>query len=495
MKKTLLITVLTLFTTIAVLAQNDDPLIMEDFAKGIKGSNTFAFNDHLNVMQVTTDDDKFDLVAVNDKLEIVWRTSLAGYGIKTDKFQNKIVALASSDHSFFKGTTNTFLAYVIDPANGKVLAEKVVYKSTNDLVEFPQMYTGDGAFFKLAVRQSGFARKIHVGIPIYSLFTMNSYTREYNETRNLQVIEYNDKLDSISAFKPVISNGTFISLAWNKHADMFIGWLNGPTIEVYKYDAGKTKPSNMLTADVVFKEDKSIIPSEHFMLKPSDNSNVLYYSMIYVNEDKDGELGIGKLDFATNKKLYVAQALDKATLKAIKKSFVPVNKKIDDVDMGYGKGMKLLYMDELDGKVVTAIASHSTRASAISNGVFMIENSILINAYDQNLALKFQNVLPTGYIYPSRHLKTSFHFNKNKLYMVSNAKTGMTTLSGLFSILDIGNGQWDKMEYLSKKHISNSDYSDGSSVLWFSNNFIVPYLSPKMFSATKTDVTLQLNNY
>ncbi|OOQ60974.1 hypothetical protein [Mucilaginibacter pedocola] len=470
--------------------------MIEDFAESIKGSNSFAFNDHLNVMQISTDDDKFDLVAVNDKFEVVWKTSLAGYGIKTDKFQNKVIALAANDHSNMKGTTNTFLAYVIDPANGKVLAEKVVYKSSNDLVEFPQMYTGDGAFFKLAVRQSGFARKIHVGIPFYSLFTANSYAREYNETRNLQVIEYNDKLDSVSAFKPVISNGTFISLGWNKHADMFIGWLNGPTIEVYKYDAGKTKPSNMLSADVVFKEDKSVVPSEHFMLKPSENSNVLYYGMMYVNQDNDGELGIGKFDFSTNKKLYATQALDKASLKAIKKNFTPVNKKIDDVDMGYGKGMTLLYLDELDGKVVAAIASRSKRASSINNyGVYMIQNSMLINAYDQNLVLKFQNVLPSDYIYPTRYLKTSFRFNNNKLYILSNAKTGMYSISGILSILDISTGQWDKMEYLSKKHIGNSDYADGGSVLWFGSNFMVPYLSTKSFAPNRADVTLQLNNY
>lgn len=494
MNKTLLIAIAVLFSFKLAIAQ--DAPVLEDFAKSVRTSNTFQFNDHLNIMQVTVDDDKFDLVAVNDKMEVVWRTPLAGYGIKTDKFQNKIVALASSDHSLFKGTTNTFLAYVVDPANGKVLAEKVVYKSSNDLFEFPYMYTGDGAFFKLAVRQSGYARKIHVGIPIYSLFQTNTYIAEYNETRNLQVIEYNDKLDSISSFKPVISNGTFISMAWNKHADMFVSWLNGPSIEVYKYDAGKTKPSNMLAADVFFKEDKSIIPSKYLMLKPAANSNVVYYSMVYRNTDNDGELGIGKLDFATNKKQFVVQALDKATLKEIKKSFVPVNKKIDDVDMGYSKGMTLLYLNEVDGIVVTAVASQATQSSSINrSGVYMIENAIVLNGYNPDLNLKFQNVIPTGYIYPTRRLTTSFYYNKNKLYMVSNAKTGMTTNSGLFSVLNTSNGQWEKMDYLSKKHISNSDYSDGTSVMWFGNGFIVPYCSPKTFSPGKVDVTLQQNSY
>jgi hypothetical protein len=493
MTKALLTFLSILILPVLVSAQNE-PLIYEDFAKGIKATNTFAFNDHLNIMQVSVDDENFDLIAVNDKMQIVWKTSLAGYGIKTDKLKGKIIALASSDHSSFKGTNNTFKAYVVDPANGKVLADKVVYKSTDEYVEFPQMYTGDGAFFKLAVRRSGFKRKIHVVTPI-SFFT-NSYEKEFNETKNLQVIEYNDKLDSVSSFKPAKSNGIFISLAWNKHADMFIGWLNGPSIEVYKYDAGKTVPSNQLTAPISIKVDDSARPSENLLLQPSENSNVLYYSLLYRNPDKDTELGIGKLDFETNKKSYVTQVIDKANLKVIKKAFVPINKDIDDVDFGYGGGMGLKYMDEVDGRVILTIASNATVSSSVnSGGVYYLEYAPLINVYDKDLNLKFQQVLPSNSYYPSRKLQTGYHIIKNKLYMVANTKKGLTANIGVFGILDLNSGKWDKMERLSKKHISNSEYSEGPSILWFGNSFIVPYFAPKTFAFSKKNVTLQLNQY
>ncbi|RYU90007.1 hypothetical protein EWM62_10710 [Mucilaginibacter terrigena] len=495
MRRSLLPYFIALLLPLLASAQNEAP-VNEDFAKGIKATNTFAFNDHLNVMQVSTDDENFDLIAIDDKMQIVWKTSLAGYGIKTDKLKGKIIALASSDHSMFKGTNNTFKAYVVDPATGKVLADKVVYKSTDEYVEFPQMYTGDGEFFKLAVRQSGFKRKIHVGVPIFSFFAYNGYVKEYNETKNLQVIEYNDKLDSVSSFKPAKSNGIFISLAWNKHADMFIGWLNGPSIEVYKYDAGKTVPSNQLTVPVSLKEDKAVIPSKSLLLQPAEDKNILYYSLLYRNPDKDTELGIGKLDFETNKKSYVTQVIDKANLKVIKKAFVPVNKDIDDVDLGYGGGMGLKYMNEVDGKVILTVASNATVSSGVSSGgVYYLEYAPIINVFDKDLNLKFQQVLPSNSYYPSRPLQTGYHVIKNKLYMVANTKKGLTKNLGVFGILDINTGKWDKMELLSKKHISNSDYSEGPSILWFGNSFIVPYFAPKTFAFTKSNVSLQLNQY
>jgi len=493
MTKTLL-TYFSLFLLPLLSAAQNEPQVIEDFVEGVKATNTFTFNDHLNVMQVSTDDANFDLIGINDKMQVVWRTSLAGYGIKTDKLKGKVIALASSDHSAMKGTNNTFVVYVLDPANGKLLANKTVYKSSDEYVEFPQMYTGEGEFFKLAVRQTSYRRKIHVVVPLVSLFTERNNSKELNDTRGLTVVEFNDKLDSVKAFKPVISNGLFVSLAWNRHADMFIGWLNGPSIEIYKYDVGKTAPSNQLTVPVDFEVSKYAVVSGNLYLQSAENLNVLYYSMVYLNQRKDAELGIGKLDFATNKKAYVVQVLDKTNLKAIKKGFIPINKDLDDVELGDGKGMTIKYMNETSGRVIVGIASDYSLSSSVSRGgMYMCEDALLINGFDQDLQLKYQQVLPANSAYPNIRLTTGYHVSKNKLYVLANTKKGFTSILGVYGVLDIGTGKWDKMERLSKKNLDNGSYSAGQSILWFGNSFVVPYLSPKTFSA-KSDISLQLNN-
>ena len=445
---------------------------------------------------INNDNENFDLLAVNDQMQVLWKKSFIGFALAVDKFKNKVVAIASTDHSGIKGSNNTYKGFILDAANGKTLAEKVIFTGSDEYMTYPIIYTGEGAYLKLAVRQSGLKRKLHVGLPFLGGFSINGYAKEFNETHDLQVLDLNEQLDPIATIKPAISNGSFINIRWNKQADMFVGWLNGPSIEVYRYDAGKTTPSAQLTADVVLKEDKSSLPGEYILFTPSEvNNSILYYSLLYINTNKDAELGIGKFDFKSGKKQYVTQVLDKDNLKAVKKAFVPVNKKIDDVNTGYGKGMKIRYMNEISGVLVTTLSSTSSESSSIGSGRWQMEASILINGYDANLNLKYQQYMPVSYSNPNFLLPTGYHSEKNKLYIVANNKDGMVSLKSVYGAFDVTTGQWDKMDYLSKKKINNSAYSAGGAILWFGNSYIVPYMAPKGLMSIKYDVTLQQDIY
>jgi hypothetical protein len=496
MIKTLLTYLILLFLPLLTLAQNEPPL-MEDFIEGARDVNTFAMNDHVNILQINKDNENFDLMAVNDKMQVLWTNTFTGYALSVDKFKDKIVALVSTDHSFFKGSNDTYKAYLVDPANGKLIVEKVIYTGPNEYRCFAQLNTGKGAFMKLAVRQTGLKRSIKVALPgPLAFFSIRSYNRQGIQTTAMQILDFDEKLNVTSTITPIISNGTYISTDWNKQGDMFVSWLNGPSVEVYKYDAGKTSPSAQMTASVTFKEDKDNDPSDNVIFKPSDDGKTLYYTMLYKNLDKDLEFGIGKLDFSTNKKDYTAQLLTKKYLKSIKKSFVPVNKDIDDVDMGSPGGMSIRYMDEIDGKIVTALSSRTMQSSSINSyGVWRIEDATLLIGYDTDFKQKFQTVLPSGYAVPERNLATGYHFVKNKLYVLANNKSGMRTIKGMYGVLDVNTGQWEKMTMLSKKHISNSDFMDGASILWFGSNYIVPYFKPKGLMQSKYNITLQQNQY
>jgi len=486
MKKYLLPCLLLLFPFV-ILAQ-DAPALYKDFYNGIKGAHSFVWDDHINIMQVNTDNDKFDIVAVNDQMQILWKTSLEGFAFTTQKFRNKIVAVASTDHSTFKGNNNTYKAYMIDPATGKMLVEKVIYNGTDDYMEYPAVFTGEGAYFKFCIRKSGFKRTLHVA------FLGNNYEKQLNETSEYDVLTMNEKLETLSTIKLPISNGTLITVCANKKADLFAAWLNGPSIEVYQYPDGSSNPVKQLNASIEFKPDNSIIPSEYVKLLASpSNNNILYYGITYSNQDKDVELGIGKFDFSNDKKLFVTEAFNKDHVKLLEKGFVPVNKKINDVSLGSRKGLQLRYMAEVNGGLITTVTSQSSSAGAY--GSWMTENSVLINGYDENLNTRFQQILPTNYSMPNSTLPFGYHVAKNKFYVVSNNKTGVTTLTALYGCLDLSTGKWDKMEELSKKKIGNGEYSAGGAILWFSDNYIVPYFAPKGLSQGKVDVVLQQNSY
>lgn len=492
MKKNLLFYFVLLLPVFAS-AQNDPPLY-KDFAEGIKSINTLVFDEHVNILQINTDNENFDLEAVNDQMQVLWKTSFSGYSLAVKKFKGKVLAIVSTDHSSIKGINNTYKAYLVDPKNGKLLAEKEIYTAPDTYMETPSVFTGEGDHFLLAVRETGMARKIHVALPsVFALITINKLEKEFNATRSLQVLEFNEKLEKINDYKPALANGTMINWACNTHGDLFIGWLNGPSIEVYKYDAGKAAPSDQLTADIEFKNDDKIVPSEHIVFKPSEtNPNVFYYGLTYVNTDDVAQLGVGKFDFSTNKKSYVAQPFSKASLKALEKSFVPVNKKLDDINTGNAKSLRIKYFNEKDGSIVAALSTTFVSSGRYSNS--MIETSLIINGFDNDLALKSQQILPSGYAYGIT-LPSAFRMAKNKLYIVSNLKSGMLTINGIYGCLDLATGKWDKMELLSKKKIGNSDYMNGDGVLWFGSNYVVSYFDPAGWVRVKFNITLQQNEY
>jgi len=486
-----------LLTPFVVLAQDENPPLVKDFYKGVRSiPQSFELNDHVNVMQFNLDDHNFDVVAVDEQMQVLWKTNLQGYMITTRKFRDKILAVAATDFSNVKRNNNTFKAYIIDPATGKVLVEKVIFDGNPDYFTFPFVFTGDGNIFKFAVRQSAFTRRMHVAMPsLLALVSINSYEKEYNQTTDFDVIEFNDKLEPINKFKPVFNTGTFIGMDCNKAGDTFIAWYNEGSLDFVKYVEGQSTPSKPISASIALKKNATDSFGIDIVVQACvTNNNALYYALSFKNQDKENEMGVGKLDFSNGKEEYVNEVFSKDHVKEIKKSYVTVNKKLHSPNLGPVSAIDVKGFYQKNGNVMVALTS-TAYSSAMNGGTWVDEYNVLINCYDADLKFKFQQLIPTSYAVPERHLPIGFHIANNKLYVLSNDKEGMTTLYGTFATIDLTTGACDKIYWLSKKKISNSDAAASSSVLWFPGSFVIPYLDLRGFSGRKYDITLQKNSY
>lgn len=480
----------------ALFAQQDPIALYPDFYDGIKSITSIVWDDHTNIATVNLDNENFELTAVNDQPQQLWRSSFVGYVLKTARFKDKIIAIAATEHSNFKGAGNTYVAYLVDAANGKQLATKEIYHGPDDYVEIPAVFTGGGNFVKLCVRQTAFARKMHVGLPgMFAMFSIGKYEKEFNETKELDEVTLTDKLEPTTVKLPV-ANGSMVNWCANIKGDLFIAWFNGPTIKVYKYPDGSASPVRQINADISFVPNNRTMLSESFLLHASSaNPDVLYYATSYNNPDNDAELGVGKMDFSTGKKAFVTEAFNRDHVKTLEKSFVTINKKADDVNLGARSDLHIRYLDEAGGTLITAVTSQHFQSSSIGAGVGCLENSVLVNGYDENLATRFQQILPANYAYANRFLPIAYHATRDKFYCISNEKSGLNTETGIYGCLDLASGKWEKMQALSKKHIGNAEYVDGKAVLWFGNSFAVPYFALKGLSQGNADVTLQQNGY
>lgn len=465
-------------------AQDDAMAVVKNFYKGAdNGSSSFIWNDHINIMQFTRSNDKFDIVAVNDQVQLLWKTSLNGYIISACKFKDKILAVAATDYSSAKQHNNTFKGFLIDPANGKVLLEKVIYDGQQQYLTYPFIFTGDGSFFKFALRQSAVERRIHIGIAFVS---DNSWSKQIRATKDMDVIEFNDKLEPVKKLKPVITDGTFINMTCNNQGDLFTAWYNAGKVNMVKYDKDKNLPSAALEEAISL--DKDILDdTRSFFIEPSKkNGNILYYSFTFKNQDKETELAVGKLDFSALKDKYVNEIFTKDHTKDIRKSYVQVNKKLGTPDFGDLKGLQVRAFNDIDDHLIVTLSSYVYSRGSYGGG-WTTEYSTILNNYDTDLNFKFQYIIPTGSS-PNRYSENGYYHKNNKFYVITNDQQGMVTENGVYSVFDLTNGRCDKIELLSKKKIANSKPALGSKALWFNNSFVVPY-------DDGGDITLQQNSY
>ena len=482
-----LIVILLLLSPFLSFAQ-EEGAVVKDFCKGVRGINTsFSLNDHVNIVQILSDNENFDIAAVNDQMQTLWKTSLKGYVVSTSKFKDKILAVAATEYSSTKLSNNTFKGYIIDPSNGKVLLEKIIFDGNQNYLSFPYVFTGDGSFFKFCLRQSACERRIHVGI---ALISENSWIKQLKTTRDMDIIDFDEKLDPVYKLKPVLPNGVFLNIACNNNGDTFIGRYNSGNIVIEKYDAGKNSPSTEQTLDITLDDD--VLSSDIPMESSKKNKNVLYYALTFKNANKEIELGVGKLDFTTGKKQYTSEIFTKDHVKELKKNFTPANKKLDSPDLGDRSTLKVRVLNEIDDHIIVSLASTVSQRGNYSSST--IEYSTLINNFDINLNLRHQYLIPTSCL-PLEHSNNEFHYDKNKLFVITNNLHGLASVNAVYSVFDLNNGQCEKMEILSKKKIGNSDLAAAFSIFWFKDNFIAPYLDRKGFSGVKYDIALQQDNY
>lgn len=497
MKRQVLVTLL-LLSPFFSFAQ-EDGAVVKDFYKSTRSiPSSFVFSDQMNIMTVNGDFENFDVVAVDDQMQQLWKTSLKGYIHVVKKLNDKILAIASTDFSSAKRYNNTFKGFLIDPSTGKVLLEKVLYDSQQDYLTSPYIFTGEGKFLKIAIRTTGIERRMHMAMPgMLSIISFNGYYKQYHQTTSLDVIDFNEKLEPVYKFKAAIpGDESFLGMTCNNQGDLFINWFGKDKIDFAKYDAGKDKPSKSIAGSIILDDDiLKNLGEDMIDLAPSKkNNNILYYSIAFRNPDKERELGIGKIDFSTGKADYASEVFTKDNVKEIKKSFVPLNKKLGSPDLGGVKGLNVRKLMEVDDHIIVTLSSIGTQSSSIGSGQWVIESNILLNDYDSNLHLRSQQLVPAEYSVPNMALPTGYYRKGNKLYLITNDKHGFTTLNAFVCIYDLSTNKFESMTWLPKKKIGNSEIAATSSVMWFKDGYLMPYLDIHMMSG-KFDVSLQKNSY
>ena len=455
----------------------DNQVLIKDFAKKVKDiTASVIVNDHENIMQIKLDDDNFELVAMDDKMKVLWRNTYKGSAVTFGKFKGHLLAITGSYPYQLKQKENIYAAYLIDENSGKILLQHDLYKDKAETVEdVHPIFSADGSGFTLVIRQTKLKNRFSI---VFSLDALN-------DTKGLILASLNDKLEPTVSY-PEFEDGTLASVTAASDGSYFLFCVGKDNkLKISKFEAGKNQSSLNITQDINMREKSDIKPDLAEAIPSETDRNIVYFSMIHKSPDKEMQLTLVKADFNLHTAKVVHDPLTKDRLKPLIKTFVPPNKEIEKADISndYDHFKISSFTEYKNTLMVTFSNSFLTQ---FAGRMYYINTSTIIDIFDNDLNKRAQQIMPTW----GTDILPALHFSDNSVYLLSNYGQGHFDI--YYGQLDLSSGQWLKLQKLGKKNIDKGDNVTNNN-LWYKDNFVIVYRSYSNSPNSNVDLTLQQN--
>jgi len=472
---------LLLLLPVFALAQGESHILYDVDKKTMGIASSFKLNDSVGVMQVRLTDTTFELVALDNKMSVLWRDTSLGYGVACGKFKDHILAISDSGYSSKKGNISPYYAFLIDPATGRIILQRAIFQQKAKHEEqATAFFAADGSDFNLIVRQAN----IRVG-------ELSSYR---DKTEDFTIINLDKNLDP-TFLKPRVPDETFISMAFNTSGDLFLlTTTDNLSVKARRYEHGSVEPSEPIAQACDSLDNYDILYASNAIVASQEDRNVFYLSIGHTNHDDDRVISTVKFDFSSRKSYTTNELFTGKHVREIEKSFTPFSHDFWVANLGSAKRqMRVRYIMEHNGKLITVSAefyfaypndfSSTNHTVGVFGEIEYDQFTLVINCYDTDLKQRFQQVMPVIYKC-DRELATGFEFSENDVKILSNGGFGPA-----YGQLDLSTGKWLKLELLSNHEISDAN------AIWFNDNFVVPFLRERGQSHPKYNIDLGLNNY
>ncbi|MGN8059250.1 hypothetical protein ACTJKN_23390 [Pedobacter sp. 22163] len=432
----------------------------------------------------------FAVVTVDDKLSQKWLTTLTGFPMAIGKFKSNIMVVASTDRSYFKSFANQFVAYLLEEKTGKILSQKIIYDGSKDFVEAPEFFfSNDGSYFKMASRLTGAKRKVHVGLPVVGILTALKMEKDFNESQSYTVIDFNDKLEQIQKMEPEMPDGDSWKASCGDDGSFIISTVDAPkgkcNVAIYLSSNPNPLKTVSIPVDALNQDEISSIT-----FASSKKPLINYIGIFYKNINKERSTLIARIDFNNGTFTSTKEVFDKAHVKELQKSFVPANKKFDDLTFSDIKYMNIRNMAEYNNTLLVTISPRFSVTS--SHGSITSEGSLLMNAYDVQMKPLYHQFLPRDYTssIAGEGLEVSFNQAEKTLRILANQKDGLTAVATVYAEMNLESGAINKINLIAKDDIKNSYYANTESISWLNGSFIIPFVERMGIFSKKVDLQL-----
>ena len=424
--------------------------------------------------------DDYGVLLLDSKLKIKWNTPLTGTPLGMGKLGDKIIIITTPDITI-TGWKNQFDALLLEPATGKVITRKNIYKGSEDYFMEPKLFfiPKDNSF-KLGIRKSLLTKSVKIsffGSGVEKAMTAG------RSTSSFELISINGQLETTGKVElPVKKDLQFLDCGNNSEGVLFFSYYEGGQnigLQRISPDGTNSEDYRHVSFDA---RDKSGFNTGFFISRAEPD--VAYITIECTNSDKDKTLGIYRIDFRQTGNQNDVTVLTKAYKKEHKNDYSPFNKDAGKPDTDLWNNLKTVAVLDHEDKVIVVNEVQFTQLIE-RTGIMWNTGDAIVSLYDKKMHLQSQVIIPKEMrILTSIGSASSYFIRGNKLYILS-ANSHKITYNALYVCIDLATGKLLQYSHPDRGEAKKRNPVDPGSTLWFRDGFMVNYLDPSGFLVIK----------
>ncbi len=470
MKPKLLIAIL-LFSCASAYSQDDYMIV-----------KTLPLNDSITFTSLRYGRRDYGYGIVNSKGVMMWQIPSPGFPVGMGKFNKNAVVFYSQDNTEGARSVKEIHAAVVDVSTRKITTDKVVYTNeTNYQVDQLVLDDPSGGFFCILLRTSPLKK----GFASYA----NNADAKFTETTQLTALFINaDLTPQTKDLKSISVGSAFISACTGSNSDLYVCSYSNDQVTVEKFDDNGNAVSK-LSAEASIRDKSKFYP---LMKCDAMETNTADMVVAYKNNHKDDAMRTYRFDF-NNQKAYASQET------VLDKSYIRTLEKPENTSLSNFKSIDDLYpvqLMETDDQLIIFKEIQYQYTPAGDDAKQFYRTGALISLYaKKDLHLQMDITIDKtfgSFIMAANDI--AGYVKNGKLYTATCELIGSGKYKTFLYTINLKDGTTEK-KALEREGRGKEWVTDPAAIVWFSNNYIIPFHEASAFIHMKFETDLQPEKY
>jgi WD40 repeat protein len=473
-------------------AQVKETIFLPEVLKNVTGMRKVTLPNN-NIAYISNDNDgKVEIDVYDTNLKSIWTKTFSGNSQAVTLFGDNLLFFETTDKTLMNGSNSEFKAFLINPTDGAILKQEILFSGNNNYVTIPYLLVcKDNKSFYFGIRETNLKRGVKIGFGVIAtIATIKKIDDNGNKINSFRIKKFDNNLKETSEYYPDLQEGDLMNLALSPDEKLFIATSKDSEIKVSKYDFTSPKPVKVLSEYVsfdsgLFKMDRV---SNYLKITTDSVNKDVVYLVGTLDNRKASETIFNKYDFAKGNIKTFSQIYDKDMLKELEKSYTlshPDLKKVSYLGTG---GMKLEGFNIIEGNYYLCIGYNSLDMRPSSGPSFTNSMGLVFLKLDKNLDLQYSTAIPRmmNSVYSAR---ISLVQKNNEFYLFTNHEKKGTFISCNINLAD---GKIKALQVISPSKAATFDISDVSNIHLVGKDIIIPLSENKVnsFGTPRANISL-----